>query len=157
VAAAREARERLEAMGLVAFIKTTGGKGLHVVVPIARKAEWPEVRDFAKAFATAMTRDAPDRFTANLSKARRKGRIFVDYLRNQRGATAIAPYAVRARDGAPVATPIEWDELDDRLDPKGFNLRTAPDRLAGRGDPWVEIGKIRQSLTAKAKRAVGLP
>src|SRR3546814_6759008 len=91
----------------------TGGKGVHVVVPLTPQAEWPLVTYFTKRFATALSEAEPERFTATMSKARRKGRIFVDWLRNQRGSTAIMPYAVRARPDAPVAAPVTWDELAD--------------------------------------------
>ena len=100
-------------MGLQTFPMLTGGKGVHVVVPLTPKAKWPEVKDFAQRFAIALAEAEPERFTANLAKAKRNGRIFLDYLRNQRGATAIMPYSARAREGAPVAAPISWDELDE--------------------------------------------
>ena len=107
-------RERLEAVGLTTFLRTSGGKGLHVVVPIARRNTWDEFKQFAKSVADTMTRDAPDRYIATMSKAKRRGKIFVDYLRNQRGATAIASYSTRRPGGAPVAAPLAWDELSTR-------------------------------------------
>ena len=110
--AARDIKGHLEDIGLRSFPMLTGGKGLHVVVPLTPAAEWPAVKDFAQRFAIALATAEPDRFTANLAKAQRTGRIFLDYLRNQRGATAIMPYSARAREGAPVAAPIAWDELD---------------------------------------------
>ena len=91
----------------------SGGKGVHVVVPLTPQAQWPAVKDFADRFARALAQAEPDRFTATMSKAKRKGRIFIDWLRNQRGATAILPYAARARAGAPVAAPVTWSELRD--------------------------------------------
>src|SRR5690606_4110641 len=100
-------------MGLASFPLLTGGKGVHVVIPLTPEAEWPQVKDFAQRFAQALAGAEPKRFTANLAKAKRKGRIFIDYLRNQRGSTAIMPYSVRARDGAPVSAPTTWDELAD--------------------------------------------
>ena len=100
-----------EAIGLESFALLTGGKGVHVVVPIEPKREWNEVREFAKAFCAALAEAAPDRFTIALPKRQRRGRIFLDFLRNQRTATAILPYSVRARDGMPVAAPLAWDEL----------------------------------------------
>jgi bifunctional non-homologous end joining protein LigD len=111
--AARDLHRYLADMGLQSFPLTTGGKGLHVVVPLTPEAEWPEVKDFAQRFCVALATAEPERFTANLAKAKRKGRMFLDYLRNQRGATAILPYSARARDGAPVSAPVTWDELDE--------------------------------------------
>jgi bifunctional non-homologous end joining protein LigD len=158
VAAARELKQRLSGLGLESFLKTTGGKGLHVVAPIDRRHHWDTVKAFAKGLADAMAADAPGDYVAVMSKARRRGRIFVDYLRNGRGATAIAPYSTRARPGATVATPLAWDELTDDLAPAAFTVATVPERLAARGfrDPWAEIARVRQSLTVKARRAVGL-
>jgi bifunctional non-homologous end joining protein LigD len=104
-------RDRLEALGLLSFPLLTGGKGLHVVVPLTPSAEWPQVREFARTFCAALADEQPDRFTVALPKAKRKGRIFLDYLRNQRTATAILPYSVRARVGRPVAAPVGWEEL----------------------------------------------
>jgi bifunctional non-homologous end joining protein LigD len=157
-ATAREVRERLSGLGLESFLKTTGGKGLHVTIPIDRRHDWDTVKGFAKGLADAMAADSPDAYVAVMSKARRRGRIFVDYLRNGRGATAIAPYSTRARPGATVATPLAWEELTDTLDPAAFTVATVPERLSARGfrDPWAEIGRVRQSLTLKARRGVGL-
>ncbi|WP_277981432.1 DNA ligase D [Sphingomonas phyllosphaerae] len=111
--AAEHLKEQLAELGLTSFPLLSGGKGVHVVVPLTSVAEWPAVRDFAERFARALAQAEPDRFVANMSKAKRKGRIFIDYLRNQRGATAIMPYAARARAGAPVAAPVSWTELRD--------------------------------------------
>ncbi|MEH3102355.1 MAG: DNA ligase D [Sphingomonas phyllosphaerae] len=111
--AAAHLKEQLAELGLVSFPLLSGGKGVHVVVPLTPKAEWPAVRDFAERFARALAHADPERFVAVMSKAKRKGRIFIDYLRNQRGATAIMPYAARARAGAPVAAPVSWTELRD--------------------------------------------
>jgi DNA ligase D len=143
--AAREVRGALERLGLVSFLKTTGGKGLHVVVPLDRRHEWSEVKAFAKKTAEALAADAPARYLTRISKAERRGRIFIDYLRNDPTSTAVAPYSTRARAGAPVATPITWDELSPTLDPAAFNIATVPGR---RKDPWAEIGKVRQRLPA---------
>ncbi|HEY0113482.1 MAG TPA: DNA ligase D [Allosphingosinicella sp.] len=120
---ARDLHRYLADMGLQSFPMVTGGKGLHVVVPLIPEAEWPEVKDFAQRFAIALATAEPDRFTANLAKVKRKGRIFLDYLRNQRGATAILPYSARAREGAPVAAPIGWDELDELQSGARFTVR----------------------------------
>ena len=118
----------------------TGGKGVHVIVPLPPKAKWPAVKDFAQRFAIALATAEPERFTANLAKASRKGRMFLDYLRNQRGSTAILPYSARAREGAPVAAPIHWDELDDMESGARFTVRDAPlllERAAGRAAPGL--------------------
>ncbi|HEX2726285.1 MAG TPA: non-homologous end-joining DNA ligase [Beijerinckiaceae bacterium] len=142
-AAAREVRGALEGLGLVSFLKTTGGKGLHVVVPLERRHEWADVKAFAKKTAEALAADAPARYLTRISKAERRGRIFIDYLRNDPTSTAVAPYSTRARAGATVATPIAWDELSPNLDPAAFNVTTVPRR---RKDPWADIGKVRQRL-----------
>jgi len=123
--AAKDLRRHLADMGLATFPMLTGGKGVHVVVPLTPKAEWPEVKDFAQRFALALAEAEPERFTAALSKAKRTGRIFVDYLRNQRGATAIMPYSARAREKAPVAAPINWEELDEMQSGARFTVRDA--------------------------------
>ncbi|AZI35575.1 hypothetical protein NT2_07_01420 [Caenibius tardaugens NBRC 16725] len=109
--AAEDIRDRLAGLGLTSFAMLSGGKGVHVVVPLVPGHSWDAHRDFAKRFAEALARAEPERFIATMSKARRKGRIFIDWLRNQRGSTAVAPYSVRARDGAPVAVPVTWPEL----------------------------------------------
>jgi bifunctional non-homologous end joining protein LigD len=154
--AALELRSRLRALGLDSFVKTTGGKGLHVVVPIARRLGWDDVKAFTRAVVEAMEREAPDRFTSHIAKARRTGKIFVDYLRNGRGATFIAPYSPRARPGAPVAVPISWDELAHGVDPAAFTTASVPRRLATlAADPWKSIYDVDQSITARAWRAVG--
>jgi bifunctional non-homologous end joining protein LigD len=135
--AAREVRQRLRDAGLAAFVKTTGGKGLHVVAPLAPKAGWDRVKGFARGIADAMEADDPDHFIAKSTKSEREGRIFVDYLRNGRGATAIAPYSTRARPGATVAMPLGWDELDPAVTSAHFTLGNAVARLMALGaDPW---------------------
>jgi bifunctional non-homologous end joining protein LigD len=121
--AARDIKTHLADMGLTTFPMLTGGKGVHVVVPLTPEAEWPEVKDFAQRFALALAEAEPERFTAALSKAKRTGRIFIDYLRNQRGATAVMPYSARAREGAPVAAPINWEELDAMKSGARFSVR----------------------------------
>jgi bifunctional non-homologous end joining protein LigD len=110
-AAAVEVRDVLSQVGLPSVPMVTGGKGVHVIVPLRRTAEWDTVKTFSKTLATALSERHPDRYVATMSKARRKGRIFIDWLRNERGATAIAPYALRARPGAKVAVPVTWEEL----------------------------------------------
>jgi bifunctional non-homologous end joining protein LigD len=123
--AARDLKRYLADMGLQTFPMLTGGKGVHVIVPLTPEAEWPAVKDFAQRFCVALATAEPDRFTANLAKARRKGRMFLDYLRNQRGATAILPYSSRARPGAPVAAPIVWEELEEMQSGGRFTVRDA--------------------------------
>ena len=143
----------LDEMKLAGFLKTTGGKGLHVVLPIRPTLTWDDARSFARAVADLLVRRFPDRFTATAAKEKRKGKIYIDYLRNAQGATAIAPYAVRARANAPVATPIDWSELgrDVRFD--HFNIRNVPRRLARmRSDPWAKFGSTRQSITAAMRK-----
>jgi bifunctional non-homologous end joining protein LigD len=148
--AARDLKRFLADMGLQTFPLLTGGKGLHVVVPLTPEAEWPEVKDFAQRFCVALATAEPDRFTANLAKARRKGRIFLDYLRNQRGATAIMPYSARAREGAPVSAPIIWDELDETQSGARFSVRDA-DLLLERASSrtlqgWGEASQVLPDL-----------
>lgn len=147
VAAAHEIRQALDRVGLASFAKTTGGKGVHVVVPIERRHEWPEVKTFAKTFSDALAKGAPDRYLTRISKAERRGRIFIDYLRNDPTSTAVAPYSTRSRVGAPVSTPLAWDELTPALDPAAFNVCTVPERVRGlRRDPWAEMATVRQAL-----------
>src|SRR3954453_19475667 len=112
-AGAMQVRRSFAAVGLESFALLTGGKGIHIVVPLEAAAEWGEVREFAKTFCTALAEAAPDRFTIALPKPERRGRIFLDFLRNQRTATAIQPYSARARSGMRVAAPVDWDELED--------------------------------------------
>jgi bifunctional non-homologous end joining protein LigD len=147
--------DRLDDLGLKSFLRTTGGKGLHVVVPLTRRNTWEEAKQFAKSVADAMVDDDPRRYIATMSKAKRRGKIFVDYLRNQRGATAIASFSSRSRPGATVATPLAWSELNPRLDPQKFTVLSVPGRLNKlRTDPWTGLFKTRQSLTAKILAAV---
>jgi bifunctional non-homologous end joining protein LigD len=145
--AAVRVRDLVGDLGLKSFPLLTGGKGIHVVIPLDRTADWAEVKSFADRFSRAVSEAEPDRFTANIRKVQRKGRIFLDWLRNQRGATAVMPYSARAREGAPVAAPISWDELDQFESGAAFSIRDADEllkrakskRLAG----W---GKAKQSL-----------
>ncbi|WP_176596058.1 MULTISPECIES: DNA ligase D [Sphingobium] len=123
--AARDIRRALEDLGLTSFAMLSGGKGIHVVVPLTPEAEWPQVKDFADRFARALAASEPDRFTATMSKAKRKGRIFIDWLRNQRGATAVLPYVVRAREKASVAAPVSWEELDSFDSAAHFTVKDA--------------------------------
>jgi bifunctional non-homologous end joining protein LigD len=149
-AAAREVRERLKGIGLESFVKTSGGKGLHVVVPTEGQ-DWDTTKTFAHAMALAMEADSPDKYISKATKSARKGRIFVDYLRNGRGATSVAAYSTRARAGAPVSAPVRWDELGPKLKPNQFTVLNLPQRLARqKSDPWADIGRVKQKLpTAK--------
>lgn len=157
IEAAFSVRDFLGELGLRSFVKTTGGKGLHVVVPIDRRHEWPQAKEFARAVARHLAEEWPDRFTANIAKWAREGRVFVDYLRNRRGATAVAAYSTRARTGAPVSVPIGWDELPTILGPHQFSVINLRERLASLDeDPWEEIGSVRQSITAKIRNRLGI-
>ncbi|HTI88562.1 MAG TPA: DNA ligase D [Alphaproteobacteria bacterium] len=165
IAAMQEVREALDTVGLASFPKTTGGKGLHVTVPIEPRHPWPVVKEFARTFAEYLARRAPDRYTTNMSKARRKGRIFIDYLRNDRGATAVAPYSTRARKGGAVAVPLSWREVTAKLDPSSLTADVVVTRLKKlRADPWEGYFDLRQRIdelspgaaespTAKRRRA----
>jgi len=147
VAAAKELRAFLKERGLVSFVKTTGGKGLHIVVPIARRTSWPEVKSFAKRVGELMTKKSPERYLTRISIAERRGKIFIDYLRNDPTSTAVGPYSTRAREGAPVATPLAWEELTPKLDPRAFDINTVPKRLAKlKSDSWDGIAKLAQKL-----------
>jgi len=127
--AAEDIRDHLAEIGLVSFPMLSGGKGVHVVVPLKPQAEWPEVKDFSERFARALGEAEPDRYVANMAKAKRKGRIFIDYLRNQRGSTAVLPYVARARPGAPVAAPVTWTELRDIDSAHRWGVRDAAELL----------------------------
>ena len=147
VTAAQEVRQRLEDAGLAAFVKTSGGKGLHVVSPLKPKAEWPAVKTFCHGLARSMASDDPKRFVATIAKAKRKGRILVDYLRNQRGATAVAAYSTRARPGAHVSAPLTWEELAAGAQPADFTVLSMPRRLSDlRQDPWGEFAAAARPL-----------
>ncbi len=147
--AAVEVRDRLEALGLKTWPLLTGGKGIHVVAPLARRAGtgWEEFKIFARSFARKLADDEPARFIAKSSKASRKGRIFIDWLRNDRGSTAIGPYSTRAREGAPVAMPVAWEELDEFNAANIFTVTNAASHLGNSTDPWAEMAKTTQSLT----------
>ena len=145
--AAVELRQRLEQLGLRSFVKTTGGKGLHVVVPVRPDVDWDFAKAWCKAFAQQMAQDSPARYVATMTKSRRAGRIFIDYLRNGRGATAVAPYSTRARPGAAVATPLDWTELGAIGSAAAFTLQNVEQRLANLSrDPWEDMMKVKQAL-----------
>jgi bifunctional non-homologous end joining protein LigD len=154
IEAARDVRARLAALGLDSFVKTTGGKGLHVVVPVAPKTSWDDARSFTATVAATMAKDRPDRYVAVLSKRARRGRIFVDYLRNLRGATAVAAYSTRAHQQASVSTPLGWDELSDGLRADHFTVDNLRHRLGFfKQDPWRGFFKLRQHIPKTGPRA----
>ena len=147
VKAAQETRRRLQRLGLQSFCRTTGGKGLHVVVPLEPEAEWDRAKVFCRAFAEMMSQEFPDRYLAHLKIADRRGKILVDWLRNGLGATAVSSYCPRARPGATVATPLAWDEVSARLTASVFTVQTVPTRVAKLPtDPWQGFGTLKQRL-----------
>ncbi|WP_411887752.1 DNA ligase D [Hydrocarboniphaga effusa] len=146
VEAAREVRGIFDQLKMISFVKTTGGKGLHVVVPILPRAGWETVKGFTQSIAVALEQHAPTRYVATMTKAKRVGKIFVDYLRNGQGATAVLPYSPRARPGVTVAMPVAWRDLP-HLDPRDFDVRSAPGWLRKRRkDPWADFFSTRQVL-----------
>jgi bifunctional non-homologous end joining protein LigD len=148
VKAAHEVRMRLRRLKLKSFVKTTGGKGLHVVVPI-RPTLWARAKDFAHAIAAGMAKDAPARYTANPIKSRRHNRVFIDYLRNSREATAVVPYSTRARPGAPVAMPVAWSELSSLRAANQYTVKNISQRLSKlNADPWAGMGRSSPALPA---------
>jgi bifunctional non-homologous end joining protein LigD len=154
--AARDFRALLEAMGLASFPMLTGGKGMHVVAPLERRLDWPALTAFAKGVATRLAADDPSRFTALMTKSRRVGRIYLDYRRNERSASAIAPFSPRARENPSVAAPVGWDELDrlDRAD--AYCVAAMERRLASlRRDPWEGYFELRQTIAPAALRMFG--
>ncbi len=153
--AAREVRAHLERAGLAAFPLLSGGKGIHVVAPLAGETSWRDAKAFAAALARRLAADAPERYLAKADKAARSGRIYVDYLRNTRGASAIAPFSPRARAGAPVATPVRWQELSRFSAANAITLRTMPRRLASLGaDPWEDFEAARRDITGAMTKSL---
>jgi bifunctional non-homologous end joining protein LigD len=150
---AKEFRARLESLGLDSFVKTTGGKGLHVVVPIRPENEWPVVKDFAYNLVRGIEKKNPTLYVTKMTKAIRKDRIYLDYLRNDRGSTAVAPYSTRARSGAPVALPLEWKDLNAKTRPVFHvtDFTSWKKRLSA--DPWADMPRIKQRLTAPILRS----
>ena len=151
-------REVLGALDLVGFVKTTGGKGLHVVVPVRPAAGWDALHALGEGIGAELARRAPDRYTINPLKAARRGRVFIDYLRNVRGATAVAAYSPRARPGAPVSTPLGWSELEGPARPADFTVQTVPGRLTSRRkDPWADFFSVDQAITSRTATALAPP
>jgi bifunctional non-homologous end joining protein LigD len=149
---ARWLRRRLAELGLTAFLKTSGGKGLHLVVPLRPRAGWDELKNFARAVARDLVRLHPGRFTAESRKDKRTGKIFIDYLRNARGATTVAAYSTRAGAGAPVSTPIRWQELTRTMSPDRYRIDNLRQRLAAlKSDPWPNFFHLRQELPGVRK------
>ncbi len=146
VAGAHDVRAMLDEMGLVGFAKTTGGKGLHVVAPVRTTASWQEVKAFARATGDRMRERWPDRYLIRNFIAERVGKIYIDYLRNDWAATAVAPYSTRARRGATVSVPLGWDEVVPDLDPQRLTIDTVPQRLATIGDPWRDMASFTRDL-----------
>jgi bifunctional non-homologous end joining protein LigD len=147
IKAAHDVRGRLKKLGLTSFCRTTGGKGLHVVVPLAPAADWDTAKKFCRAFAELLSQEEPKRFLAHLKIADRHGRILIDWLRNGLGATAVSSYCPRARPGATVATPLTWDEVKAGLDPAGFTVATIPPRIKRmKKDPWHGFADLTQQL-----------
>ena len=155
VDAAKLLRKRLSALGFEPFVKTTGGKGLHVVVAIKgtpkEPVKWSDAKAFARAIAMIVAADDPDHFTTTVSKKARPGKIFIDYLRNDQTSTAVAPYSPRARTGATISVPLDWKDLNARLDPKTFTIHTAA-RLLGKRDPWRDLAASAVSLHAMLRK-----
>jgi bifunctional non-homologous end joining protein LigD len=157
VEAAVELRERLQAVGLVTFCKTTGGKGLHVVTPLSHddaKLDWTVAKAFAREVCRQMVEDAPTKYLLTMSKSQRTGRIFLDYLRNDHLSTAVAPLSPRGREGAPVSMPIEWSQVRAGLDPHKYTVRTAPGLLS-KNKPWQDYEKGARSLVTAIQKISG--
>ncbi|MBI2824969.1 MAG: hypothetical protein HYX69_09825 [Planctomycetia bacterium] len=148
IKAAREIHDLLAEVGLTTFLKTTGGKGLHVVAPLARRASWGDLKQFARGVAELLVQRRPALYTANPMKAARAGKIYIDYLRNDRGSTAVAAYSTRARPRATVSVPLTWRELSASLSGDHFTVANLPARLARVRDPWKDFFTVKQSIGA---------
>lgn len=148
--AALELKTLFEELDMTPFVQTTGSKGFHIIVPLDRSAGFDEVRAFARDIALLLVRRKPDAYTLEQRKNKRGRKIFLDYLRNAYGATSIAPYSVRAKEGAPVATPLDWSEVEDGANPQGWTLKTIPRRLSQKHDPWS--GMYRHAVKAMSRR-----
>ncbi len=158
VEGARALRHRLRELGLESFVKTSGGKGVHLVAPIRPWIGWAEAKSFARAVSADLVRLRPELFTLEMKKAKRRGKILIDYLRNDRGATTVAAYSTRAGSGAPVSTPIRWDELNSAMAPGRYRIDNLPRRLAAlKKDPWQDFFQVRQSITKSMRKELNLP
>jgi bifunctional non-homologous end joining protein LigD len=156
VASARRIRDLLADLSLVSFVKSSGGKGLHVVVPLNPGCDWSIAKPFARSIAESLAAQEPSRYVATASKAARDGRVFIDYLRNGRGATSVASWSLRSRVGAPVAVPLAWDDLDRLERPDAFDIDTAARRIAeGASDPWEAFSTVSQDLAAAVEATAG--
>ena len=154
---ARALRDVLHAIGLESFLKTTGGKGLHLYVPLVRRHGWEEVKQFSRAVVEQFVRAEPSRYTMKVAKSARTGKILLDYLRNAQGSHAVAPYSARAKAGATVSVPIAWEELEEGVRSDSFTLRDVPKRLQSlREDPWARFFDLKQTITTKMKEQIGL-
>jgi bifunctional non-homologous end joining protein LigD len=154
ILAAKELRKAVEDDGLTPYVMTTGSRGLHVLVPLDRSADFDTARAYARGLSARLAKERPDRFTVEMSKEKRDDRLFLDYTRNSYGQTSVTPYAVRAKRGAPVATPLEWHELDAGVTSQSFNVRNLFKRLSKKVDPWKGIMDDARPLPARpAKRA----
>ncbi|MFO8154101.1 non-homologous end-joining DNA ligase [Thioalkalivibrio sp.] len=150
--AALDIRGALREVDLDAWVQTTGSKGFHVVVPLDRSAEFDEVRKFAHDVALLLVRRNEPAYTLEARKAKRRGRIFLDTLRNAYGSSAVSPYGVRAREGAPVATPVTWDEVAQGVSPRDWTIQSVPRRLAQKDDPWADLRRHASSVTRRRKQ-----
>jgi bifunctional non-homologous end joining protein LigD len=159
IEAALEIRERLKKVGLESFCKTTGGKGLHVVTPLMGGKDavpWPAAKDFAHIICAQMTQDSPQKYLDTMSKKERVGRIFLDYLRNDRSSTAVAVLSPRARPGAPVSMPVRWKAVSAGLDPRRFTVRTGA-ALLKKTRPWEDYRDASRSLAKAIRRITTAP
>lgn len=157
VESALQIRSFLEELGFESLVKTTGGKGFHIVVPLQRRQNWDEVKAFSKSVAELIEQAAPQRYTSNMAKASRVGRIFIDYLRNGRTATAICAYSTRAKPRATISVPLSWDEVTTKIHADSFTVRNLMDRLHSlKKDPWAKIGSVRQSISNTVMKKLGL-
>jgi bifunctional non-homologous end joining protein LigD len=160
IVAAKELKERLEALGLVCFCKTTGGKGLHVVTPLAQPKKgalnWPEAKAFAQGVCAQMAQDSPDKYLINMSKKLRNGKIFLDYLRNDRMSTAVAPFSPRAREGATVSMPLNWSQVKSGLDPTRYTMRSIIPMLK-KHSAWEDYCDSERPLEPAIRKLVNGP
>lgn len=147
--AALDIRGVMRELDLEAWVQTTGSKGFHVVVPLDRSEGFKEVREFAVEVARLLVRRSPDHYTLEQRKNKRKGRVFLDMLRNAYGATAVAPYSIRARPGGPVATPLDWKEVEEGASPRDWTIKSIPGRLAQKEDPWSSLMRHARKLSKR--------